>query len=140
MTSCPIYASGILSSESEAPGLSLSIMVPSFARFHLRVRIPPPNRDCATFGEPPRGELRGMILLRGWVNRGPLVRLPSSGCRLGAQPQGDMLRLYGAPDHPHQAPAQVVQVRLLAQPGAEGLEGLGSVVLPAVEAPGHAPL
>jgi hypothetical protein len=52
ITSWPIHASGI-GPPCGAAGLSLSIMVPSSARFHLRLRIPPPNRGRAYFREPP---------------------------------------------------------------------------------------
>src|SRR5215210_7645553 len=64
ITSRPIHASGILSSESEAPGLSLSIMVLSSARFRPRLRIPPPNRGRAYFPETPRAEVRGAMPTR----------------------------------------------------------------------------
>ncbi len=70
----------------------------------------------------------------------PLVRPLPLLCRLGAQPQGGVLGLHGAPDHPDEAFTQGVEVGLLSQPGAEGGQRFGGVVLVAVEAPVHEPL
>src|ERR687894_300678 len=67
ITSWPIHASGI-GPPCGAAGLSLSIMVHSCARFHVRLRIPPPNRDQAYF-RGPQGEVHGTPLPRTPVNR-----------------------------------------------------------------------
>src|SRR5215212_2043645 len=55
--------------------------------------------------------------------------------RIGSQPQRDVRRLHGLPDHTFQIIAQGVQVGLLPELGRESLKGLSRVVLPAVEAP-----
>ena len=51
-----------------------------------------------------------------------------------SQPERDVLRLQCRIDHVDQVITQLVQIRLLAQPGAESFQCLGGVVLPAVEA------
>src|SRR5829696_3131670 len=61
-----------------------------------------------------------------------LLALP--GC-VRAQPQRDVCGLHSLPYHPHQVFAQGVQVCFVAQLSREGLQGLSSIVLPAVEAP-----
>src|SRR5215211_7999345 len=79
ITSCPIHASGILSSESAALGFSLSIIVCSSNRSCRKCRIPLPKgplspRQTGKVRSIDFGELRvdGVLrihLLRGWVNR-----------------------------------------------------------------------
>jgi hypothetical protein len=59
----------------------------------------------------------------------------SPRCWIGAQPQRDVGWLYRLPNHTHQVVAQGVQIRLVSELGREGLQGLGCVVLAAVEAP-----
>ena len=44
-----------------------------------------------------------------------------------------MLRLHRLPYHPNQVAAQSIQVRLVAQLGREGFQGLPRIVLAAVE-------
>src|SRR5918998_3453508 len=56
------------------------------------------------------------------------------GLRIGTQPQRHKHRLHRLPHYPHHVVPEGVQVRLVAQPGAEGLERPGRVVLAAVEA------
>src|SRR5918998_1425883 len=73
ITFWPIHASGI-GPPCGAAGLSLSIMVHSCARFHVRLRIPPPNRDQAYF-RGPQGEVPGTPLPRTPVNRVPGARV-----------------------------------------------------------------
>src|SRR5215204_551027 len=46
-----------------------------------------------------------------------------------------MRRLHRLPYHPYQVVAQRVQVGLVSEFGREGFQGLGCVVLPAIEAP-----
>jgi hypothetical protein len=54
---------------------------------------------------------------------------------VGVQPQGDVGRLHGLPHHPDEIIAECVEVGFVAKLGREGVQGLGSVVLAAVEAP-----
>src|SRR6266699_4145157 len=49
------------------------------------------------------------------------------------QPERDMRWLYGLLDHCYQVLAQLVQIHLLAQGGAEICHGLSSVILAAIE-------
>jgi hypothetical protein len=58
------------------------------------------------------------------------ARRASRPARMGAQPEREVLRLHSVPHHAHQVLVQPVQVRLVAQPGGEGLQGPGGVVLP----------
>src|SRR4029453_4866889 len=55
-------------------------------------------------------------------------------CR-GSKPQGRHGWLHCLVGHRQQLGREGVQVDLVSQPGAEGLDGLGRVVLAAVEAP-----
>src|SRR6266536_6158070 len=52
-----------------------------------------------------------------------------------SKPQRRLGRLHGLVDYGQQLAGQGVQVDLLAQPGAEPLDGLGGVVAAPVEAP-----
>src|SRR5215217_7797350 len=54
---------------------------------------------------------------------------------IGAQPQRDVCRLHRPSYHARHLVGQGVQVRLLSQPGGEGLKRLCGVVLAVVETP-----
>src|SRR5215208_7815702 len=82
-------------------------------------------------------ELRRITLPRTRVNKGSLRRPLRLVGRLWTQPQRDVLGLHGVPDHLHHIVSQGIQVRLFAQPGAEGGKRLHGVVLASVEASVH---
>ena len=50
------------------------------------------------------------------------------------QPQGDARRLHRLSNHAHQIVAKSVQIGLVPEFGRQSFEGLGSIVLAAVEA------
>src|SRR5215207_2009487 len=55
----------------------------------------------------------------------------------GAQPHRDVGGLHRLLHHPQQLVVQSLEVRLIAEPGGEGLQRLPHVVLSPVEAPVH---
>jgi hypothetical protein len=69
------------------------------------------------------------------LNKALLVRLLALRKPIGAQPQLDVRRLQRLPDHAHEFVVQRLQVGFIPEPGGEGFEGLGSIILPTIEAP-----
>ena len=94
------------------------------------------RRDVLTFEQPRGRDLR-------WCSVGPGSRPWRPGsCARGAgwgrsKPQRGLGRLHGLVDDRQQLTAEGVEVDLIAQAGRERLDGLGGVVLAAVEAPIH---
>src|SRR5215203_3994208 len=98
---------------------------------------PSPKRCDKAYKNLAVNELRRISLPRTPVNKESLLRPPRLGGRLWTQPQRDVLRLHGVPGHLHHIVSQGIQVRLIAQPGAEGGKRLHGVVLASVEASVH---